>query len=75
MTVAELKKLVNELPPQFDKFHVELVDRVERLTPTEWARQDRPVFGSFLDEHSQEFLLAPREQFEQLKTYGQQEAH
>ncbi len=41
----------------------------------QWARQDRPVFGSFLDEHSQEFLLAPREQFEQIKAYGQQETH
>lgn len=75
MEVAELRKLLNDLPPQFDKFSVELVDRVERLTPTEWARQDRPVFGSFLDEHSQEFLLAPREQFEQMKSYGQQATH
>ena len=75
MSVSERKKLVNALPPQFDDFHVEFVDRVERLTPTEWARQDRPVFGSFVDEHSREFLLAHQEQFEQMNAYAQQTTH
>lgn len=66
MTVGELKKVLNDLPPQYDDFRVEVVDRVEST-----SRQDRPIFGSLLDERTREFLLAHQEQFEQLKAYAQ----
>lgn len=71
MTVSDLKKYLNSLPPKCDAYSVEIMARVELLSDAtgHWAREDHPVGGTVVDDEHQELLLAHREQLQKLEEF------
>lgn len=68
MTVTDLKKLLDQLPPQCAGFRVDFTVKVE-TSPTKLSREDHPVSCSSIDWQTQEVLLMTNETFTKLQDY------
>lgn len=70
MNVAELRKMVEAIPREFDSFNVEFASRVEEISYDHWIREDHPVSGSFIDQDNHELVLAGNEQLLKIDQYA-----
>jgi len=68
MTVTDLKKLLDQLPPQCANFRVDFTAKVD-FSPGNISREDHPISGSTIDWQTQEVLLMTNETFSKLKEY------
>lgn len=70
MTVTDLKKLLDQLPPQCAEFRVDFTVKVDQQGPAKLSREDHPISSSVIDWQTQEVLLMTNETFTKLQDYA-----
>lgn len=71
MSVTELKKALDQLPPQCADFQVDFTVKVEQAGIDRLSREDHLVSSSVIDWQAKEVLLMTNETFAKLKDYAQ----
>lgn len=70
MSVTELKKVLDQLPPECAEFQVDFTVKVEQAATDKLSREDHPVSCSIVDRQSREVLLMTNDTFAKLKDYA-----